>query len=102
MPYSIDGGLPADAELNRWLTPLTELAVSSGVNQLKPEEALPMLVELNVKAQVENLTKNSIIQNAWAGKGRSGKDVYVHGWVFDIGEGKLKNLDISSGPPGKA
>ena len=49
------------------------------------------LVELNVIEQVFDLTKTSIIQNAWS----KGQPVHVHGWVYDIHDGIIKDLDVS-------
>lgn len=51
------------------------------------------LVELNVQEQVFDLTKTSIIQNAWA----NGKFLQVHGIVYDISNGILKDLDVTIG-----
>lgn len=48
-------------------------------------------VELNVIEQVFDLSKTSIVQNAWA----NGKQLFVHGLVYDIGNGYLKDLDVS-------
>ncbi|MES2371999.1 MAG: carbonic anhydrase [Bacteroidota bacterium] len=49
------------------------------------------LVELNVIEQVFNLTKTSIIQNAWS----NGKKLAVHGLVYDLKTGVLNDLDIT-------
>lgn len=49
------------------------------------------LVELNVIEQVFNLTKTSIIQNAWS----SGKELAVHGLVYDIANGILNDLKVT-------
>lgn len=49
------------------------------------------LVELNVIEQVFNLTKTSIIQNAWA----NGKELSVHGLVYDIRKGLLRDLNAT-------
>ncbi len=47
------------------------------------------LVELNVRQQVENLAKTNIVQKAWQ------KHVLqIHGWVFDLRTGKIKDLDV--------
>lgn len=35
------------------------------------------------------------MQEAWA----KGKDVYVHGWVYDLASGRCHDLGISRGPP---
>jgi carbonic anhydrase len=51
------------------------------------------LVELNVQEQVFDLTKTSIIQNAWA----NGKFLQVHGLVYDISNGILKDLNVTVG-----
>jgi carbonic anhydrase len=51
------------------------------------------LVELNVQEQVFNLTKTSIVQNAWA----NGKKLQVHGLIFEVETGLLKDLNISVG-----
>lgn len=51
------------------------------------------LVELNIQEQVFDLTKTSIIQNAWD----NGKFLQVHGIVYDIANGILKDLDVTVG-----
>ena len=49
------------------------------------------LVELNVKEQVYNLSKTTIVQNAW----REREDLEIHGWVIDIATGYVKDLGFS-------
>ena len=48
-------------------------------------------VELNVIEQVYDLGKTSIIQNSWEKRGGP----IVHGWVYDIGDGLIKDLKVS-------
>ncbi len=48
------------------------------------------LVELNVLEQALGLCKTSIVQNAW----KQGFSLEVHGVVYDIANGILKDLDI--------
>jgi carbonic anhydrase len=48
-------------------------------------------IELNVMEQVYDLGKTSIIQNAWQKRGGP----YVHGWVYDVGNGIIKDLKVS-------
>lgn len=48
-------------------------------------------IELNVIEQVLDLTQTSIIQNAWATR----KSPYVHGWVYDIRNGLIKDLEVT-------
>ncbi|KAF9265614.1 carbonic anhydrase [Marasmius fiardii PR-910] len=90
--------LPTDAPLNKWLTPLTILAASLQLSSAPAAEVLPILVEENVKMQVENLAKSSVIVNAWKNKSGRGKDVWIHGWVYDLAHGKLKDLGVTRGP----
>jgi len=47
------------------------------------------LVELNVLYQVMNVCHTTIVQNAWANK----KSLYVHGWIYDVSTGLLKDLN---------
>jgi carbonic anhydrase len=48
------------------------------------------LVELNVEEQVYHLSATSIIQQAWP----DNVVEHVHGWVYDIREGLLRDLDV--------
>ncbi|RFP65990.1 carbonic anhydrase [Hymenobacter lapidiphilus] len=56
------------------------------------ETRLRRLVELNVIEQVRNLTKTSIIQNALRGP----NPPKLHGLVYDIKEGLLKDLQVEN------
>jgi carbonic anhydrase len=44
------------------------------------------LVELNVREQVMNLAKTSIVQSAWKKENRPD----LHGWVYDLHDGIIK------------
>lgn len=48
-------------------------------------------VELNVIEQVYDLAKTSIVQNAW----KNGQTLHIHGWVYGIGDGLIKDLDVN-------
>lgn len=48
-------------------------------------------VEVNVIEQVYDLAKTSIVQNAWNEK----RDLWVHGWVYGIHNGLIKDLDVT-------
>jgi len=48
-----------------------------------------LLCELNVKEQVRNISETTIVKNAW----KAGKELAIHGWVYNIENGILKNLD---------
>lgn len=48
-------------------------------------------VELNVVEQVNDLAKTSILQTAWS----NGQQVEVHGWVYDVADGIIQDLNIT-------
>lgn len=54
-------------------------------------ERLNRLCELNVIAQVLNVGRTTIVQNAWEG----GRELTVHGWIYGLEDGRLRDLDIS-------
>jgi carbonic anhydrase len=56
------------------------------------EERFNRFVELNVIEQVFDLSKTSIIQNAW----REQKHYpIIHGWVYSLKTGIIKDLEVS-------
>ncbi len=56
---------------------------------LDNEATLDLLCELNIKEQVTNVCNTTIVQNAW----KQGKELSVHGWIYSIKNGLLKNLE---------
>lgn len=48
------------------------------------------LCELNVTAQVENVSRTTIVQDAWA----RGQTLAVHGVIYDVADGLLRDLDV--------
>jgi carbonic anhydrase len=55
------------------------------------KQRLDRLCELNVKAQVANVCHTTIVQNAW----KSGQPLTVHGWIYGISDGLLRDLEVS-------
>jgi len=49
------------------------------------------LCELNVKLQVDVLRHTDVVREAWA----SGRELYLHGWIYSLNDGLLKDLDVS-------
>ncbi len=58
---------------------------------LDEKERFNRFVELNVVEQVLDLGKTSIVQAAW----ERGQQVHVHGWVYDIHDGMIKDLHVT-------
>jgi len=82
--------------LNKWLRDIKEVyrRHRDEINALPPEARADRLTELNVCEQVQNLTKTSVIQQAW--KNREGP--WIHGWIYSLSDGILKELMAI--PPG--
>lgn len=54
-------------------------------------ERFKRLVELNVIEQVFDLTKTTIVQNAWT----NGRALHVHGWVYELSTGIIEDLKVT-------
>jgi carbonic anhydrase len=55
-----------------------------------PDARTDRLAELNVEAQVANVCHTTIVQDAW----RRGQVVTVHGWIYSLRDGLLKDLGL--------
>ena len=53
--------------------------------------AADRLCELNVIEQVANVCDTTIARDAW----ERGQELAVHGWIYAIGDGLLKDLDVT-------
>jgi carbonic anhydrase len=53
------------------------------------------LCELNVIRQVKNVSSDVFIQEAWA----RGQDLSVHGWVYSLATGLVKDLNVTVSNP---
>jgi carbonic anhydrase len=53
------------------------------------------LVELNVTEQVVNTAQTTVVQDAW----ERGQELTVHGWVYGLHDGLLRDLGMSVGGP---
>jgi len=60
-----------------------------------PELRTNRLAELNVAAQVANVCHTTIVQDAW----RRGQSVTVHGWIYALADGLLRDLGLSIEQP---
>jgi carbonic anhydrase len=82
--------------LARWLAPLTALTGTLDLKDVPASEALTKIVEASVRVQVENVARTAPMKEAWEG-GR--KNLWVHGLVYELESGTLKDLNITRGPP---
>ncbi|MBI4990272.1 MAG: carbonate dehydratase [Rhodocyclales bacterium] len=58
---------------------------------LDDEAAADRLCELNVIEQVVNVARTTILRDAW----QRGQSVAVHGWIYGLSNGQLRDLGIS-------
>jgi carbonic anhydrase len=62
------------------------------LNAIEDEnERFNAFVEINVKEQVFDLAKTSIIQSAW----KNGQEVTLHGWVYGLNSGFVTDLGVN-------
>ena len=65
------------------------------LDHLSPQEQENVLCEMNVIEQVGNVALSTVIQDAWA----RGQPVAVHGWVYGLRDGLLKDLQVTMDRP---
>ncbi len=78
--------------VDHWLQPIRDVAdqhqkeldaISNDASRLN------RLCELSIAAQVDALGRTPIIQSAW----KRGKELSIHGWVYGLNDGLLRDLD---------
>ncbi len=77
--------------IDHWLSPIRALAQTRAAElaALADDAArLDRLCELNVLAQVGNVSTNPFVVDAWA----AGADLTVHGWCYSLADGLVTDL----------
>ena len=93
------GGVAASVQsgsmglISNWLRPIRELAEyhAGTLEHLSGTARTDRLCELNVIKQVANVANTTIVQDAWY----RGQKLSVHGLCYGLGDGLLRNLDVS-------
>jgi carbonic anhydrase len=77
--------------IDNWLSALKGICIAhrDELAAVEGEDRVDLLCELNVKAQVANVARTRIVQNAWL----RGQKLYVHGWIYSVRDGLLRDLD---------
>ncbi len=79
--------------IDNWLRHVADVADkhAAELGELSGDRRLARLCELNVRQQVANVCDTTIVQDAWTG----GQELTVHGLVYDVGDGLLRDLGVS-------
>lgn len=84
--------------IDHWLHPIREVA-EEHQGELEAIADLhkrnDRLCELNVMRQVRNVASDVFVQEAWA----RGQKLSVHGWVYSLATGLVKDLDVTKRAP---
>ncbi len=91
------GGIKAAMEtrdhglIDNWLRHIKDVSRlhQDALENLGEQEHFDLLCELNVIEQVRNVCGTTVVRNAW----KQGKDLCVHGWIYNIENGIIKDLD---------
>src|SRR5271168_561610 len=84
--------------VDHWLHPIREVNHEHRheLDMIADRRArLDRLCELNVIRQVGNVAADVFVQDAWA----RGQDLAVHGWVYSLANGLVKDLDVTVSRP---
>jgi carbonic anhydrase len=60
-------------------------------------QQVDMLCELNVIEQVVNVCQSTVLQDSWD----RGQNVTVHGWIYGLQDGRLRDLNMVVSNPGE-
>jgi carbonic anhydrase len=80
--------------IDHWLRPIRDVYARNEAelqDVVEEYKRVNLLCELNVREQVLNLAKTTIVQNAW----HRGQDLSLHGWVYGISNGLIRDLGVT-------
>jgi carbonic anhydrase len=79
--------------IDNWLANIHEIRAKyiSDLSKINEESVqLNKMCEVNVIEQVRNICMTEFVQNAWV----KNQSLSVHGWIYDISDGLLQDLDV--------
>jgi len=79
--------------IDYWIRPIRKfmLRAQKDFETLDEAEQLNKLCEINVVEQVRNICHIPAVRNAW----KKGHPLSIHGFIYDIHDGKLHDLEVS-------
>lgn len=80
--------------VDNWLRHIKDISFTNRAElaALSGEAQVNRLCELNVIAQVHNLSRTKAVQYAWD----RGQVLGIHGWIYSIEDGLLRDLDVTA------
>jgi carbonic anhydrase len=78
--------------VDHWLQPVRDTAEvhAEQLNEIDDhQQKMNCLCELTIKAQVQQLAKTPILQNAWD----QGRKISIHAWVYGLEDGHIRDLE---------
>jgi len=87
-------GATLHGPLERWLQHVRDVRSAHAIELDRlpdPDARWRRLCELNVTEQVQAVGRVPAVREAW----RRGQTLAVHGWIYDLRDGLLRDLDVS-------
>jgi carbonic anhydrase len=81
--------------IDNWLRHVQDVRAKhrAEIDTLKNDsEQVNRLCELNVIEQVANVSQTTVVRDAWS----RAQPLSVHGWIYDLHDGLIKDLDVST------
>ncbi|MEJ2610127.1 MAG: carbonic anhydrase [Candidatus Thiodiazotropha sp.] len=78
--------------IEHWIRPIRQYYQHSQklFELLDEKQRIDCLCEVNVIEQVRNICHIPVVRNAW----KKGSSLSLHGFIYDIDDGRLHNLDV--------
>jgi carbonic anhydrase len=86
-------GGPLHGPIDRWLQHVRDVRSvhAAELDQIRdPADRWRRLCELNVAEQVRQTSRIPAVQESW----HRGRELAIHGWIYDLRDGLLRDLDI--------
>jgi carbonic anhydrase len=85
--------------IDNWLRHVQDVRAlhRAALEAAAPEARVNLLCELNVVEQARHVCETTVVQDAWA----RGQALAVHGWIYALGDGRLRDLGFSVNGPDK-
>ena len=88
-------GDPLDGAIESWLDHVRAVSRkhATALRERDGEGRADLLSELNVREQCRNVCDNATVRAAR----ERGQQLQVHGWIYDLGSGTLRDLEVEGG-----